>query len=123
MLEAQGLTNTLVQQTLLGEAVATAGVGFVLWDDDRRYVAANLAACELLGCSLEELIGSTVGTRTRGGSEVVAHVVQQQLARGRVTVDRFDGGGTVELEYVTFPTKAAGLPYMGSVIWREQPAE
>jgi PAS domain S-box-containing protein len=123
VLEAQGLTNTLVQQTLLGEAVAAAGVGFVLWDDDRRYVAANSAACELLGCSLEQLIGTTVGTRTRDGSEVVAHVVQQQLARGRVTVDRFDGGGTVELEYVTFATRAAGLPYMGSLIWREQPPE
>jgi PAS domain-containing protein len=112
--------NTLVQQTLLGEAVATAAVGFILWDDDRRYVAANAAACELLGCSLDELIGSTVGMRTRGGTEVVADVVRSPLARGRVTVERFDGAGTVELEYVTFPTTAAGLPYIGSVIWREQ---
>ena len=81
------MTNRFVQQTLMGEAIATAAVGFLVWDDERRYVAANTAACELLGCTLERIIG-------------------------------VDGGGTVVIEYVTFSTRAAGLPYMASLIWR-----
>jgi len=71
----------------MGEAIATAAVGFLVWDDERRYVAANAAACELLGCTLERIIGATVGERTQDGAEVVS---------GR----------------------AAGLPYMASLIWR-----
>jgi PAS domain S-box-containing protein len=116
----EGLTNPLLQQTLMAEAIATAVVGFVVWDDDRRYVAANAAACELLGCTLEQIVGSTVGDRTEDGAEVVAGVIREQRSGGRVTVQRFDGAGSVVLEYLTFSTRAVGLPYMASVIW---PAE
>jgi PAS domain S-box-containing protein len=115
-----GLTNPLVQQTLLGEAIATAGVGFLVWDEERRYVAANAAACELLGCTLERIIGATVGERTQDGAEAVAGAIRQDRSRGRVTVERFDGGGTLLIEYVTFSTRAAGLPYMASLIWRAE---
>ncbi len=102
----------------MGEAIATAAVGFLVWDDQRRYVAANAAACELLGCTLERIIGATVGERTQDGAEVVSGVIRQERSRGRVNVERFDGGGTVVIEYVTFSTRAAGLPYMASLIWR-----
>jgi PAS domain S-box-containing protein len=108
-----------VQATLLAEAIQTAEVGFVVWDDDRHYIAANAAACALLGCTLEQLLGSEVGSRTAQGEELVQQVVRGQGRRGRVVFERFDGG-TAELEYLTFSTKAAGLPYMASIIW---PAE
>ena len=101
----------------MGEAIATAAVGFLVWDEERCYVAANPAACELLGCTLERIIGATVGERTQDGADVVAGVIRQERSRGRVTVERFDGGGTVLIDYVTFSTRAAGLPYMASVIW------
>jgi PAS domain-containing protein len=113
------LTSPHVQATLLSEAIQTAEVGFLVWDDDRHYVAANAAACSLLGCTLEQLLGSVVGERTVGGDEVVERVVRGQGGRGRVTFERFDGGRAT-LEYVTFSTRTAGLPYMASVIW---PAE
>jgi PAS domain-containing protein len=116
-LPPEGLTNPQVQETLLGEAAATAAVGFLVWDDDRRYVAVNKRACELLGCTLEQIIGSRVGSQTEGGTELVADVVRTQGARGQLTVERFDGHGPVTLEYVSFTTRTAGLPYMGSVIW------
>jgi PAS domain-containing protein len=112
-----GLTNLHVQQTLLGEAIASGSVGFLVWDDNRRYVAANAAACALLGCSLEQIIGATVGARTEGGAEVIAHVIRQDRSHGRLTVERFDGSGPIEVEYVTFATSTAGLPYMASLIW------
>lgn len=93
MSELPGLTNRHVQQTLMGESIAAASVGFLLWDDDRRYVAANAAACELLGCSLEEIIGATVGEHTEDGAEVVAHAIRRERSRGTLIVDRFDGSG------------------------------
>ena len=108
-----------VQATLLAEAIQTAEVGFIVWDDDRHYIAANETACSLLGCTLEQLLGSEVGSRTMQGEELVQQVMQGHGRRGRVVFERFDGG-RAELEYLTFETKTAGLPYMASVIW---PAE
>jgi PAS domain-containing protein len=105
-----------VQATLLAEAIQTAEVGFLVWDDDRHYIAANAAACALLGCTLEQLLGSEVGSRTAGGEELVERVVRGHGGRGRVVFERFDAG-TAELEYLTFSTRTAGLPYMASVIW------
>jgi PAS domain S-box-containing protein len=105
-----------VQATLLADAVQGAEVGIVVWDDDRHYIAANQRACALLGCTLEQLLGSTVGDRTVGGDEIVTDVVRGQGGRGRVTVERWDGEEIV-LEYLTFATRTAGLPYMASVIW------
>jgi PAS domain S-box-containing protein len=112
----QLLTAPHVQATLLAEAVQTAEVGFVVWDDDRHYIAANAAACSLLGCTLEQLLGSVVGERTAEGEELVERVVRGHSGRGRVAFERFDGG-RAEIEYLTFSTKTAGLPYMTSVIW------
>ena len=104
------LTEPHVQATLLADAVQTAEVGFLVW------VAANATPCTLLGCTLEELLGSTVGERTVRGQEVVDQVVRGQGGRGRVTIDRFDGG-RMTLEYLTFATRTAGMPHMASVIW------
>ena len=117
MVTAAGLTNPQVQETLMGEAIAEANVGFLIWDDDRRYVAVNARACELLGCSLETIIGASVGARTVNGDALVAGAIRDEGARGRATVERFDGSGPVTIEYVTFVTRTAGLPYMASVIW------
>src|SRR5207244_11706298 len=86
------LTAPHVQATLLAEAIQTAEVGFVVWDDDRHYVAANAAACALLGCTLEQLLGSVVGERTVEGEELVERVVRGHGGRGRVVFERFDGG-------------------------------
>src|ERR687887_1981253 len=108
-----------VQATLLAEAIQTAEVGFIVWDDDRHYIAANETACSLLGCTLEQLLGSEVGSRTVEGEELVERVLRGHGGRGRGVFERFDGG-QAELEYLTFSTKTAGVPYMASVIW---PAE
>jgi len=101
----------------MGEAVAAATVGFLVWDDDRRYIAVNDRACEILGCSLDEIVGASVGGRTHDGDELVADALRREQARGVATVDRFDGSGTVLIAYLTFVTRAAGLPYMASIIW------
>jgi PAS domain S-box-containing protein len=110
------LADAQLQTTLLAEAMAEAEVGVVVWDDDRHYVAANRKACELIGCTLEELLGSEVGSHTSGAEETIEQVIQGRVTRGQIEVERFDGRGTT-LEFVTFPTRTAGLPHMASVIW------
>jgi PAS domain-containing protein len=113
----QALLAPEIQATLMAEAMATATVGFLIWDDDRHYIAANKTACRMLGCSIAEIVGSVVGSRTTDGDQVVATVIAGGGGRGRVTVERFDGSGAITLEYLTFSTRTAGLPYMASVIW------
>ena len=108
-----------VQATLLADAIQGAEVGFLVWDDDRHYIAANARACALLGCTLEQLLGSTVGERTAEGEEAVSSVLTGQGGRGRLTVERWDGD-TITVEYVTFATRTAGLPYMASLIWKAE---
>jgi PAS domain-containing protein len=114
--QARRLATSELQLTLLGEAIASADVGFLVWDEDRNYIAANARACDLLGCSLETLLGSVVGGQTPGGDETIDDVVREAGGRGKVTVQRFDGG-QIELEYVTFTTRTSHLPFMASVIW------
>jgi PAS domain S-box-containing protein len=110
------LADEQIQATLLAEAMAAAEVGVVVWDDDRHYVAANRKACELIGCTIEELLGSEVGSHTPDGEATIEQAIRSRLTRGRIEVERFDGRPAT-LEYVTFPTRTAGLPHMASVIW------
>jgi PAS domain S-box-containing protein len=114
--EKSPLSIPHVQSALLAEAVRHALVGVLVWDDDRRYVAANDKACEILGCTVEELIGSTVGARTEDGDATVEDVVRNHGGIGELSVTRFDGRD-VRLGFVSFDTRIAGVPYMGSVIW------
>ncbi len=113
---AAGLADPQVQGTLLAEAIASADVGFLVWDEDRHYVAANKRACDLLACTLEQLLDSAVGERTVEGEETIEAVVRREGGRGRVTVKRFDGR-TITLEYVTFAVRTAAMPFMASVVW------
>jgi hypothetical protein len=41
------------------------------------------------------------------------------VSRGQIEVERFDGRSAT-LEFVTFPTRTAGLPHMASVIWENE---
>ena len=117
-MEPKALADAQIQLTLLGEAVASADVGFLVWDEDRHYVAANACACEILGCSLEQLLGSVVGGRTEAGDDAVERVVRGEGGRGELVVKRFDTEEPIRVGYVTFATRTASLPFMASVIWR-----
>jgi PAS domain S-box-containing protein len=115
--EKPALSIPHVQSALLSEAMRHAAVGLVVWDDDRHYVAANAAACELLGCTVEELVGSVVGAHTRQGDEEVERVIRDHGGIGEVTISRFDGKGDVRLCFISFGTRIGGVPYMGSILW------
>jgi PAS domain-containing protein len=117
-MDQQALADAEIQLTLLGEAIASANVGFLVWDDQRHYIAANACACEILGCTLEQLLESTVGSQTVEGDDAVERAVRGEGGRGEIVVHRFDTGDAVKLGYVTFVTRTASLPFMASVIWQ-----
>jgi PAS domain-containing protein len=106
------LTQPEIQGELISEALRSASVGFLVWDENRRYIAANSAACEILGTTLDELLGREVGGHTIEGGAAM----DQAFASGSAVVQRFDGRGPVEVFYATFPTKTAGMPFMATVI-------
>lgn len=116
MTESSSLARPEIQAELISEALLAASVGFLVWDEDRRYVAANQAACEILGTTLEELLGQLVGEHTVQGLEAIEDALVSGFSSGRATVERFDGSGTSEVFYATFTTKTAGMPFMATVL-------
>jgi len=105
-----------IQAELISEALTSASVGFLVWDEKGRYVAANAAACEIIGTTLDRLLGQRVGDHAIEGLDAVDRAVATGFASGTEVVQRFDGRGTVEVFYVTFTTRTAGMPFMATVI-------
>jgi PAS domain S-box-containing protein len=112
--------DSFAQLALLGEAAACLQDGAVfVWDEDRNYVAVNDAACRLVGLTREELLGMPVGSLSRdGGSPHFEEVQRHAPLAGRSSFEHPDGT-EVEIEWVTFHSRLAGLPYMVSVCWRD----
>jgi PAS domain-containing protein len=116
------LARPEIQAELISEALGSASVGFLVWDEDRCYIAANTAACEILGTTLEELLGQEVAAHTAAGLDTLGAALTSGFASGKAVVQRFDGGGPVEVFYATFETKTAGMPFMATVIAPLPPA-
>jgi PAS domain S-box-containing protein len=110
------LARPEIQAELIAEALGSASVGFLVWDEHRRYVAANAAACDILGTTLEELLGRQVGAHTLEGLDSVDEALASGFASGRAEVRRSDGRGPIEVFYATFTTTTAGMPFMATVI-------
>jgi PAS domain-containing protein len=110
------LAQPEIQAALISEALGSASVGFLVWDEDRRYIAANAAACEILGTTLEELLGQRVGAHTVSGGEALEDALASGFTTGRAVVEPFDGSKRITVFYATFTTKTAGMPFMATVI-------
>jgi PAS domain-containing protein len=116
MTTSPSLARPEIQAELISEALGSASVGFLVWDEHRRYIAANAAACEILGTTLEELLGREVGGQTVEGREAIENALRSGFASGTAKVERFDGRGPIDVFYATFTTKTAGMPFMATVI-------
>jgi PAS domain-containing protein len=116
MSKPPSLAQPEIQAALISEALGSASVGFLVWDEDRCYVAANAAACEILGTTLPELLGQDVTGHAIEGLEAVDEALASGFATGKAVVQRFDGRGQIEVFYATFATKTAGMPFMATVI-------
>jgi PAS domain-containing protein len=112
----------LSQIALLGEAAeGLEDAAIFVWDDDRNYVAANDAACALVGKTHAELLGMKVGDMSPDRAEPHFSSVQRgSVHTGSLRIDRADGA--IEIDWMTCRTTLAGLPYMMSVCWRKAPA-
>ena len=110
------------QLALLGEAAeCLEGAAIFVWDEDRNYVAANEAACVLVGKTHRELLPMKVGAMTADHAEPHFSTVQRGAVHtGPLQIDRADG--PIEIDWMTSPTTIAGLPYMVSVCSRKEPA-
>jgi PAS domain-containing protein len=104
----------VAQLALLGEAAeCLEDVAVFVWDDDRRYVAVNDWACELLGLTRQEVLALHVGDLSDNRASPLFEDVQQRgVHTGRLETP----GG--EVEFMTCRTRVAGLPYMVSICWR-----
>jgi PAS domain-containing protein len=116
MTTSPSLAQPEIQAALISEALTSANVGFLVWDESRRYIAANAAACDILGTTLDELLGQEVGGHTTAGAEALDEALAAGFSTGRAVVERFDGRGPIDIFYATFATKTAGMPFMATVI-------
>jgi PAS domain-containing protein len=107
--------DTLLQQTLLGDAAEHSRLGVMVWNEELRYVAVNRAAAELLASTREELLGSRVGdvNPTEGARQAIDAVLSRLPATGRTPLAR---GG--EVEWIVDETKVAGLRHFFGILWR-----
>jgi len=111
-----GVSEPLIQTSLLGEAIENSSVVVLVADEHGRYVAVNQAACVLLGYSREELLALQVTDVARSGgapagpAELELHSTRSGIAQ----VMRKDGS-SVTFTYVAGATVVAGMPVYVSV--------
>jgi PAS domain S-box-containing protein len=112
------MPNEPVQMMLLGDAAEHAAVGIVVWNAERRYVAANPCACKLLGTTREALLDAPVGTMNRSeeAQAAIASLVANVPAQGTTPFTRSDGSA-IELAWIVFPSTIAGLEHIVGFMW------
>jgi PAS domain S-box-containing protein len=110
----------LVQETLIGEAAATGSAAVILSDDELRYVAANDAACDLLGYSRTELLDLEVSDVVLGGREWIQQasraVMDGATHHGTARI-RCKDGSEIDVAYVSFRGSISALEQVVTVTW------
>ena len=116
MMGASPVDDTLIQQTLLGEAVDTGPAAIFVLGEDRKYVAVNATACTLLGYERAELLAldpAEVGPEP----DVVAHLAELNRSgetRGTTQLVAKDGR-LIDVTYRACETTAARMRFWISV--------
>jgi PAS domain S-box-containing protein len=106
-----GVSEPLIQTSLLGEAIENGPVAVLVADEHGRYVAVNQAACRLLGYSREELLAiqATDVARSDDAPAEWADLELNGTHSGVSTVTCKDGS-TVPFAYIAGATVVAGMP-------------
>ncbi len=103
-----GVSEPLIQASLLGEAVEHGPAAVFVADEEGRYVAVNQAACALVGYTREELLSLGIADFTDDTSKW-----DEMLETGRVsgtTSLTCKDGSLVEFSFVAGATVVAGMP-------------
>jgi PAS domain S-box-containing protein len=111
-----GVSEPLIQASLLGEAIEHGPVAVFVADEHGKYVAVNSAACLMLGYTREELLALRVidVARYNEAPEEWSEMRQAGTRVGTSAVTRKDGT-TVEFSYVAGATTVAGMPLFVSI--------
>jgi PAS domain S-box-containing protein len=111
-----GVSEPLIQTSLLGEAIQHGPVAVFLADEHGKYVAVNQSACLMLGYTRDELLRLRVADVARY-TEADDEWIEMRQAGTRIgtsTLTRKDGT-TVEFSYAAGITRVAGMPLFVSV--------
>jgi PAS domain S-box-containing protein len=105
-----GVSEPLIQTSLLGEAVENGPAAVFVADEEGRYVAVNQAACILLGYNREELLAMRITDVARGEAAAAAFEAMRATGTsvGTSMLTRKDGT-TVPFTYVAGATVVAGM--------------
>jgi PAS domain S-box-containing protein len=111
-----GVSEPLVQASLLGEAIDNGPTAVFVADETMQYVAVNRYACDLLGYDRPELLKLRVTDVAAGGDAggEFAEMVEAGIREGTTRLRRKDGS-TVEFRYRAGTTIVAGLTVYVSV--------
>jgi PAS domain S-box-containing protein len=111
-----GVSEPLIQTSLLGEAIEHGPVAVFLADEHGKYVAVNQAACLMLGYTRDELLSLRVAdvARYSKANEEWGEMQTTGTLTGTSTLTRKDGS-TVEFSYAAGTTTVAGMPLFVSI--------
>jgi len=109
-----GVSEPLIQASLLGEAVEHGPAAVFVADEDGRYVAVNQAACALVGYTRAELLALSVPEIASDEAGKWDEMRQTGRVAGTSTLMCKDGSH-VEFTYVAGATIVAGMPVYVSV--------
>jgi PAS domain S-box-containing protein len=111
-----GTAETLIQTSLLGEAVDASPALVFVADEEMRYIAVNQTACDALGYSRDELLRLKVSDVARAPDSPMEY--DEMLARGQrdgVALLTTKDGHTLEFHYAASKTRVARLEMFVSV--------
>jgi PAS domain S-box-containing protein len=105
-----GVSEPLIQASLLGEAAEHAPFAVLVADEDGRYIAVNVAACLMLGYTRDELLALTMRdvARYERAADEFAELIDTGTRLGVAELTRKDGG-VVNFSYVAGATVVAGM--------------
>lgn len=114
------VADSLIQQTLLGEAVDDGPAAIFVMGDDRKYVAVNETACRLLGYERAELLELDPADLAPE-SDIDAHLEELDrsgMLEGRVRL-RTKDGDLMPFTYRASGSTAAHMRFWISVAFPE----
>jgi PAS domain S-box-containing protein len=112
------VANPLIQMSLIGEAIDLGPVAVFVADDDRRYLAVNQYACDLLGYTREELLELSVlevAVNPDAGADF--EEMQTSGSRSGTARLRHRDGNELEIAYRASETTVGSLRLYVSACW------
>lgn len=115
----------IVQVTLLGDAWERAEVGAVVFNDARRYLAANPAYCALTGYTREEITDLRAGHNLQleelSQTDFIHRITEGHRRLGEAVIRPKDGTD-VPVSYMVIPSQVSELPCYIGLVWPRESA-